>query len=59
MKKEKCCLCNKSSDLYEEFDECFPMCRKCFNMLLRAGLLKEGPDDMWHFINDEVRKLLC
>lgn len=56
----RCYFCNKkSSDLYEEFDECFPICHKCFNMFLRAGLLKEGPDDMWHFINDEVRKLLC
>ena len=56
--KKKCYLCNKSNDLYENFDECFPICHKCFNMLLRAGLLKEGPDDMWYFINDKVRKLL-
>lgn len=57
--KKRCYLCNKSNDLYEYFDESFPICHKCFNMLLRAGLLKEGQDDLWHFINDEVRKLLC
>lgn len=56
---KKCYFCKKSSDLYEQFDECFPICYKCFRTFLMAGLLKECSDDMWHFKDDKVSEILC
>lgn len=55
----KCYFCKKPNDLYEEFDECFPICHKCFRIFLKAGLLKEGPDDLWHFKDDKMSEILC
>ncbi len=56
---KKCYFCKKSFDLYEQFDECFPICHNCFRIFLMAGLLKECSDDMWHFKDDKVSEILC
>ena len=52
----KCILCG-SHDAYEFFDERVCVCKKHFKMFLANGLLKEGPDDLWHFINESDLKL--
>ena len=52
----KCILCG-SNDAYEFFDESTCICKKHFKMFLANGLLKEGSDDLWHFINESDLKL--
>lgn len=52
----KCILCG-SHDVYEFFDERVCLCKRHFKMLLTNGLLKEGSDDLWHFINESDLKL--
>lgn len=56
---KKCYFCKKSNDLYKYFDERFLICHECFNVFLKAGLLKEGSDDLWYFYDDKTGELLC
>lgn len=56
---KKCYFCEKSNDLYKHFDERFPICYNCFSVFLKAGLLKEGQDDLWHFYDNDLGEILC
>ena len=56
---KKCYFCKKSNDLYKYFDVRFPICHCCFRAFLKAGLLKEGRDDLWHFYDKDLEEILC
>lgn len=51
------CILYGSHDVYDFFDERAHLCKKHFKMFLNNGLLKEGSDDLWHFINESDLKL--
>lgn len=58
-----CAICHKligkkDKERYQHEVDDIKLCYNHFRMMLRAGLLFEGADDDWHFINCEDIKLL-
>lgn len=48
---KRCEICGKpTSDTYANEIDGHVVCLTHFRMLLEAGLLFEGMDDMWHFV---------
>lgn len=56
---KRCEICGKpTSDQYVNEIDDHIICIHHFRMLLEAGLLLEGMDDEWHFINANDIRLL-
>lgn len=59
LNKSRCCLCGTPGHInsYVQNIDGIQLCKKHSDMFLYNGLIKEGDDDLWHFVNKEDLKL--